>query len=202
MFVGMPQSNRCSMCTKGAGTCLCAGCKKYFCRKHFNDHHAILVNELEGYVEEINILQDEINRTDPHNGILLQIDEWERTMVEKVTQVAERLRQQIKNPSPKRVEIISKFTEFRTKLRQLKETDDFVEDDLSRLKETIDKFKQDSKELDEILSIKLHIEQTEQIAWDRFIYVEEKSTAAENKQEQQQTTEKNLLEFLSNKEAP
>jgi hypothetical protein len=184
------------MCTKGAGTCLCGGCKAYFCRKHFNDHHAILLNELDGYVEECNILQDQINKTDPHNIILLQIDEWQCAMIDKVKQVAEQARQQIKVPSPKRAEFKTRFKEFSNKIGLLKETEDFVEDDLLRLKEMIHTLKQDLKELDESPSIELYVEQNEQIAWNRLIYIKEKSTAVKNKPEQQQATGELVNKFI------
>ncbi|CAF1254542.1 unnamed protein product [Adineta steineri] len=111
-------------------------------------------------------------------------------------QVAEQVRKQIKVPSLKRAEILTRFIEFRDKLGHLKETEDFIEDDLSRAKEAIDKFKQDLKELDESPSLELYMEQNTPIAWDRLIYVKEIPAAVENKQEQQQATSELIKKFI------
>lgn len=165
------------MCTnsKRSGTCLCAGCKAYFCRKHFNSHHMDLVDELNVYIEERNLLQDQVNKIeyyDDNRGvILLRIDEWQRNMIEKVHQVAEQARQQVKQPSPKRAELASKLAKFSERLVHLRETEDLVEDDLRQLSETVDELKQDFKLLTEPLSMELHLEQSDKIAWDRLISV-------------------------------
>jgi DNA repair exonuclease SbcCD ATPase subunit len=184
------------MCTKRAGTCLCAGCKAHFCRKHFNDHHEQLLKELDGYVEERNTLQDQINKADPHNAILLQIDEWKKTMIEKVTQVAEQARNQVTVPSTKRADIATKLKELSDKLSYLKETEDFVEDDLKQLKEMTDKLRQDIEKATELPSLELHIDESEQINWNRLIYVKEKPATTENEQNQQQTTGELINKFI------
>jgi chromosome segregation ATPase len=196
MFVEMTKSNKCSMCSKGSATCFCTGCKAYFCRKHFNEHHTKLVHELDGYVEERNTLQGQINKIDSCDAILLQIDEWQQTMVERVIQAAEQVRQKINVSSAKRAEITIRFKEFSHKLGYLKETEDFVEDDLTEVKDMTDKIKQDLEKLIELPSFELHIEENEKIAWDRLIYLKEKPASIENKQNQQQTTGELINKFI------
>ncbi|CAF1269168.1 unnamed protein product [Adineta steineri] len=138
----------------------------------------MLLNELDGYVEARNDLQDQLNKTDSRTTMLLQIDEWQRATLEKVIQTADQARQQVKKLlSSDREEIERRFREFSSKLNHLKETEDFVEDELTQLKELVHIFKQDLKQLSESPSVELHIEQSDQIFWNRLIYVKDHSTA-------------------------
>ncbi|CAF3550499.1 unnamed protein product [Rotaria sp. Silwood1] len=186
----MATNNKCSMCEKTPGTCLCAGCNAHFCRKHFNDHHAKLLNELDEYIEQRNTLHDQIDKIDQRgelcNTILLQIDEWQKATIEKVTQRAERIREQIVNLlSPNKVEITSRLKKLSDKLIHLKETEDFLEIDLTQVEEMINALKQDCKRLSELPLVELHVEQNDQTVWDRLIYVEEKIATSGNKHDEQ-----------------
>lgn len=189
------------MCKKGRGTCLCNGCKACFCRKHFKDHQAKLLDELDKCIGDRDNLQEKINKADHHDGFvsptLLQIDEWERLTIEKVTQVADQTRLQLTSLLiSKRLDIATKFRKVSDELGQLKETEDFVEHDLVRLKEMICEIKQDCEHLAETSSIELHVEQSDQIDWSRLIYVAEKSAHSENNQDQQQTASEFTRKFI------
>lgn len=77
----------------------------------------MLSKELDGLLRDRNCLQDQINKADHHHDscspLLLQIDEWQREAIKKVTEVAEQARQQV-------VKLLtSKRVEIRTRLRQL-----------------------------------------------------------------------------------
>ncbi|CAF3806956.1 unnamed protein product [Adineta steineri] len=195
----MATPNRCSMCrnSKRSGTCLCAGCKAYFCRKHFTDHHAGLLNELNVYIEEHNVLQELFNNSDYYedtrSDIISQIDEWQRIMIEKVMQVAEQTRQQVKLSSPRRTDVTTRFKKFSERLTHLKQTEDLVEDDLRQLKDTIFELKHEMNQMNEPSSVELYVEQDDQIQWDRLISVKRKSITNKNKQHQLAATGKNML---------
>ncbi|UJR32418.1 hypothetical protein I4U23_019880 [Adineta vaga] len=196
----MTTSNKCSMCanTKRSGTCLCAGCKSYFCRRHFKEHHNGLLNELNIYIEERNSLQEQISRIDLRDdsskNVLLQIDEWQRTMIDKVMQVAEQARQQVKLLCPKRAELTLKLAQFSNRIVHLKETEDLVEDDLKQLKETVQELKQELKLITEPMAVELSVEQSEHIAWDSLISVKKKPvTTNRNRQYISQSNGKNVF---------
>jgi hypothetical protein len=196
--MGTPK--QCSICKKGPGTCVCTGCQATFCRKHFNDHHTALLKELNGLVEDRSYLQDQINKADHHHDsrspILLQIDEWQRATIQKVTEAAEQARQQVVQLlSSKRVEIRTRFRQLSDELGCLKEGEDLVEQDLARLKEMICALKQDLEQLPETPSIKLHIEQSDQITWSRLIYAEDKSDNTGKKQDQKPLTGELMIKF-------
>jgi chromosome segregation ATPase len=187
----MATSKQCSMCEKGTGKYFCIGCEEYFCKKDFHNHREILNNELDGFVEDRNTLQEKIAKATQQKNILspllLQIDDWQKKMIENVKQAAEQARQHvIRMLNSKQIEINSKFEKFSQELINLKETEDFVEPDLKRLKQTINQLNQDLKHLAQPPEIELHVEESQSVAWDRLIYVVEKTkTNYYTKQRQQ-----------------
>ncbi len=61
---------------------------------------------------------------------------------------------------------------------QRKESEDFVEDDLTRFKQKLRQVNENMKELAYPLTIVLNTKQTDQMKWTRLIYVEENFTPA------------------------
>ena len=177
----MATETRCSMCEKGHGACLCAGCKKYFCVKDFRSHRTGLSNEMDILVVNRNDLQEKMNKIAQTkyacNPLLVQIKEWERNTIDKVKVTAELARQHVKQIlNSKRNQISTQFKVLSKELIEMKETEDFVESDLTRLHEKINQLNQDLTSLNQPPTIELHIQKSEKTAWDRLIYVEDKST--------------------------
>jgi hypothetical protein len=184
-------ANRCSVCQKQLGTSYCTGCGVYFCTKDFKSHREILSSGMDAVITHRNDLQGKITkatqRYDPHSPLIAQIDEWQRVMIEKIKLVAENTRQQISQLlNSKRVKLNNDFRRFSHELVNLKETENFVEHDLSRLKQMIHKFNLELKQLTKPLTVELHTEQSNRIVWNQLIYAEEKSTYAGIQQRQQQ----------------
>jgi chromosome segregation ATPase len=185
----MATSERCSNCEKGAGICFCTGCKKYFCKKDFNNHREILNNELHGFIEDRNTLQEKITKAtqqkNTRSPLLLQIDDWQKAMIENVKQAAEQARKQVLQMlTTKQIEITSEFEKISQELINLQETEDFVEPDLKRLKQTINQLSQDLNQLAQPPAIELHVEESEKVAWDRLIYVVEKTNYSVQQRQQ------------------
>ncbi|CAF1254625.1 unnamed protein product [Rotaria sordida] len=127
--------------------------------------------------------------------VLMEIDDWERTTIEKVKTVAEQARQQlIKLPKSKKVETESRFEKFCQDLISLKETGDFVEHDLKYLQQTVDQLHQDLKRLTESFELELCTEQSNQIKWDTLIYIKEKPTYTECLQPQVNEKNQTILQ--------
>ena len=187
------------MCVKGTGRYFCTGCKKYFCKNDFHSHRETLTNELDEYIEDRNALQEKIihatQQKDIHSPLLRQIDEWQQITIEKVKKTAEQARQNVKQIlNSKRIEIKSEFDKFSQELRQLKETEDYAEQDLEKLKQTISRLKRDLKQLEQPPAIELHVEESQNIAWSRLIYVAEKTNYAT---QQKQNYSSKRGEFMS-----
>ncbi|CAF1197708.1 unnamed protein product [Rotaria sp. Silwood1] len=185
----MTSSNRCSMCGKRADTCICMGCKAHFCDDDFQSHRGILINDLDALTVERGNLQVKINEAISNDQsskhLLATIDEWQRTTIEKVKQAAELARQQVsKIMNFKREEITKQFETLSQELKEFRDTKDVVEQDLIRLKQKIRQLNEDLEQVSPSMTMELNMKQSDQIAWDRMIYVEEKSLCAGNQQHQ------------------
>ncbi|CAF0834229.1 unnamed protein product [Adineta steineri] len=187
VLIEMAKSNQCSICQKPTGVMHCTGCDGYFCAKDFRGHREILFNEMEELVQERNKLQEKINTAtkgnNSRNPLIEEINAWERITIEKVRQTAEQVRQQANQlMSSKSVKITSEFRGFSTELADLKETENYVEHDLTRLKQKIDQLNVDVTQLSQGTRIELNKEENERINWNRIIYVQEKPVEVERQQ--------------------
>ena len=192
-FKGMATSKQCSMCNKELGPMHCTGCDEYFCWKDFRTHRERMFTEIDKIVEERNHLQDGINTItqddNQESALLDQIDKWQDVIIEKVKQVAAQVRQEaIQLLNSKRTKISTNFKSFTQELAHLKETENYVEHDLTRLNQMINQFKQDLTQSTQPTAIKLYTEQSDAIDWTHLIYVQEEQNYTS--MQQQQTTGK------------
>ena len=146
---------------------------------------------MDAVVAHRNNLMDRIKKatqhTDSHSPLLAQIDDWEDMMIEKVRIVAENTRQQVTQLlNSKWMKISDDFKKFSQELTNLKETENFVEDDLTRLKSMIHEFNYELKHLTKPVMVELHTELSDKILWNQLIYAEERSTHIRTQQRQQQ----------------
>jgi hypothetical protein len=142
-------------------------------------------------VERRNDLMGNINDSAPQNNtrspLITRIDKWEKSTIDNVKQAADRARQQVDQLSnSKRTKITTEFKTFSQELAHLKETENFVEHDLTRLNKMIDNFYQDLQQITQPAMIELHTEESDRIQWNRLIYVEEKSNYTRYQRQQQQ----------------
>ncbi|CAF1128742.1 unnamed protein product [Adineta steineri] len=142
---------------------------------------------MEQLIEERNKLQEKINiatkGNSSRNPLIEEINAWERITVEKVRQTAEHARQQANQlMNSTSMKITNEFKGFSTELADLKETENYVEHDLTRLKQKIHQFNADLTQLSQATRIEINKEESEKIKWNRIIYVEEKPTEVERPQ--------------------
>jgi chromosome segregation ATPase len=198
----MAKPNRCSTCQKQPGTMHCIGCDAYFCVKDFRGHREMLFTEMDGVVEERNNIQEKINKAthknDSNSSLVAEINKWEKATIEQVKQVAEGARQQaIQLLNSKRIKITDEFKSFSEELADLKESENFVEQNLASLKQKIRQFHQDLTQLTQPVTIELNTKESDRIQWNRLIYVQEKSTIAGRQQPQTQATGTFLTSYVN-----
>lgn len=89
----------CIKCSKGLGQALCGGCDRWFCVKHLNEHRQELNQEMDHLTVEHDQLQQNLlhNDDDRHHSLLTRIDRWESKAIEKIKQVANNIRQELKD---------------------------------------------------------------------------------------------------------
>ena len=189
-------SNRCSVCQKQLGTSYCTGCGIYFCTKDFKHHRESLFTEMDSVIVRRNDLHDKITKAvgyhEVRSPLLAKIDEWQAMMTEKIKVVADHTRQQVADIlNSNRLRLESEFTRFSQELFELKQTENFVEHDLVRLKYNLHQFHQELKQLTKPMTIVLHTESSDRLVWSRLIYAEEKSAFTRMPQRQLQVPGKN-----------
>ncbi|CAF1225225.1 unnamed protein product [Adineta steineri] len=183
----MAKSNQCSTCQKPMGIMYCTGCNSYFCSKDFRGHREILFTKMEELVEERNELQEKINKTTQGNNLcnplIEEINAWELITIEKVRQTGEQARQQANQLiNSKSMRITNEFKGLSDELADLKEAEDYIEHDLTRLKQKIRQFNVDLTQFSQANRIEFNKEESERIKWDRIIYVQEKPVEVEYQQ--------------------
>ncbi|CAF1022608.1 unnamed protein product [Adineta steineri] len=142
---------------------------------------------MEEVVEERNKLQEKISKATKenkaNNPLIEEINAWEKITIEKVRETAEQVRQQASQMmNSKSVKITDKFRGFTEELANMKETEDYVEYDLTRFKQKIDQLNVDLTQLSQATRIELNRKESERIKWNRIIYVQEKPVEVERQQ--------------------
>lgn len=196
------ESIRCSTCEKRQGTCLCSGCKKYFCMQDFKSHRNSLGNEMDSVISDRDSVQDKLNKSSDNlaaeNHLLLKITEWEEEIVRKVRETANLVRQQVLNlQQAKQEEIKNQLNKMSKELIEMKETEDFVEPDLSRLRLHIQQLDQDLNSLAQPNGIRLYTTESNIINWNRLIYIEETSKSTNNRSSSINTKGKKLARMVA-----
>jgi phage shock protein A len=134
-----------------------------------------------------NELQEEINKASSykHSGssLLSRIDAWQEDTIQKVKQAAQQARQQVLNIiNFKREDITRQFQALSQEMEQLRETEDVLEQDLSRLKNQIKKLHEGLENVSQPPAIELNTKQSEKITWHHMIYVEDRSVSSAQEQ--------------------
>ena len=150
----------------------------------------MLVNGLDKLIASRNELQEKINNANLDNrsdiSILSQIDTWEQETIQKVQHAADKVRKEalvlIKS---KQEEIKNQFQTLSKELANMQKTEVVLEQDLTKLEREIARINDDLKQSLQLPTIKLTMNQSEQIAWNRMIYVEQNPQNTSSQQEQQ-----------------
>ncbi|CAF4730363.1 unnamed protein product, partial [Rotaria sp. Silwood2] len=135
------ESNLCSVCNKPPAKSFCTGCKKYFCRKDFKEHEQQLSIKFDDeIVRSHDEIFDQIQKLEKSNhsslNLFNQIELWKKTTISKVEQAAEKAHDELMELIDKeRITIIKQIEPITREIRCLREEENFVEDDIDRLKQ-------------------------------------------------------------------
>ena len=143
-------------------------------------HRETLSLEVDALIQERDGLQNESNKkNEAERGghpLRVRIDEWEKDVIRQVHQAADQARQQIEQIlTGKQMSMAKPMEKFSEELAMLKDSHDFVETDLARLKQTLEQFRQDLERVTETTALDLNKDESDRIPWARLISVSEKS---------------------------
>jgi hypothetical protein len=153
MSASVTGKKQCITCSKSGGIMICDGCQQSFCGKHSIEHRQELTNQLDGIMQEHDLLQQELGQPSIDNSLLKKINKWEKESIAKIQVAAEAARadlQQILDTSKERISKTCR--DIAVNLRSSREADDFSENDLNRWMEQLKELK---LEFDSPSSIKL-----------------------------------------------
>ncbi|CAF3059041.1 unnamed protein product [Rotaria sp. Silwood2] len=170
------ESNLCSICNKPSARSFCIGCKKYFCRKDFQEHEQHLSitfdNEIvRSHDELLDLLQklEKSNYLSLH--VFAKIEQWKETTINKVEKAAEKVRYEfIQLIEDQKITIIKQLEPITKEIRSLRE-ENVIETDINRLGKKINEMRQKLKEFTQKDANESIIVSDEQIDWSRLIYI-------------------------------
>jgi len=129
---------QCVTCNKSGGILTCDGCQQVFCGKHVIQHRQELGVQLDGIMQEHDLLHQEIERISMDHSSLQKIDQWEKESIAKIHLTAEIARKNLQKTLDQSKERFSKICRNTAiDLRSSREADDYSENDLIRWTEQI-----------------------------------------------------------------
>ena len=120
----------------------CNGCKRTFCVKHVLEHRQELADQLDGIMQEHNLLQQEVGQSSDEHPLLKSINKWEKESITKIQVAAEAARvdlQQILDRS--KTQLSKACSDIVVNLHSSREADDFSENDLNRWMKQLEELK-------------------------------------------------------------
>ena len=137
--------NFCGICSKGKGTFKCEGCTRIFCPKHSIEHR----NDLSKQLEEIEVAHDLAFKTLSQqtqnlrqHSLIQFVDQWEYQAIEQIRQLADETRTNLLEDIGQHTNIIKKkLQDLSEQLRQAREDNDFLEDDLQQWMDLLERLK-------------------------------------------------------------
>ena len=129
----MSKQKQCVTCSKSGGILICDGCQQTFCGKHVIEHRQELANQLDGIMQEHDLLQQELTRSSDEHVLLQKINKWEKESITKIQVAAEAARADLREMIENSKKQLSRSChDIAVNLRSSREADDFSENDLNR----------------------------------------------------------------------
>ena len=142
MASGETTNTFCGQCHKGRGTFKCQGCEHLFCFKHAADHRNELGKEFEEIIGLYNTFQPTLTQQmeESHlRPIFEEIDLWEKQSISEIRQQAEEKRESLRRRLKERTaRIQQRFKTISVQLRDGREENDFLENDLKLWREKLE----------------------------------------------------------------
>ena len=127
----------CVVCNKEKETYECRGCSKNYCFNHLSEHRQGINKDFDLIENDHDQCKQKLihQRTNPNNDCLVQqINQWEKDSIEKVQQIAEQYQEKlIKYANKFTNEIENKLNNLATKMREIRQENQFNEIDLKQL---------------------------------------------------------------------
>jgi hypothetical protein len=121
---------------------LCDRCQQIFCDKHVIEHRQQFAHQLDGIMEEHDLIQQELRLPSNKHSLLNNIDKWEKDSIVKIQTTAETVRtdlRQMIDSSKERLSVVCH--DITENLRSTRQVGDFCENDLIRAMQQLKQLK-------------------------------------------------------------
>jgi hypothetical protein len=186
---------KCTLCNERNGNTRCEGCNNLFCLSCMNKHHDELVQQFQLLMDVRNEVKQslEITRLTSSNGkqvpCLIEIDEWEQETIQRIQQIATKVRTNVNELIMKYMNDISnQFEELSNNMQQQQKEGDYLENDIESIKNQLNQFKNDIKQVNEKIRVNSTI--SKNIGWETLIYVTEEELLYKTTSESVRTEDK------------
>jgi hypothetical protein len=126
----------CSTCGTMAGVLSCRGCTGHFCVPHSKEHRELLQRSMNEITHNYDELKKKIQRQtseQQQHSLAEQIDQWEQESIEKIRQLANDTRQEIKTTVQHRTDHLKeKLEKLKQQLDKARRDGGFYENDLKQ----------------------------------------------------------------------
>lgn len=167
---------KCALCNERNGKTRCEGCNTLFCLPCMNKHHDELGQQFELLMDVRNEVKQSLDicRSTSSNGkqmpCLVEIDEWERKIIQRIQQAAANARTNVNELIIKHMnEVSDRFGQISIHMQQQQKQGDYLESDIEKIKNQLDDLKNDIKHMSGKIQIDSSI--SNNIEWDTLIYV-------------------------------
>ncbi|CAF1286900.1 unnamed protein product [Didymodactylos carnosus] len=165
------RSKKCDICQERAGALSCTGCEQVFCKHDMIQHRQQLSRELDLVMREHNDLDKRIQHKmtgdqGGHRKLLDQINEWEKSVIDKIEDAAQQARKQVYFLLDQPAHRLRQIT---NDIEPIMKAEDYVETDIEYWSNQVKKL---SKEIEMSDSTNIVIE-TAQVDWTSLIKVQE-----------------------------
>jgi hypothetical protein len=138
-----PQPKRCEINDKCEipASLECIGCKKSFCNEHIMDHRRSFDKEMDDIMNKLNQIKKDLdpqtNKAD-HLTLEKEIKKWKNDSIAKIKKQANELQDKLRQSfdAPK-TDMLSRIQKLSDELKKLRETNNFVEQDIDKWKKTL-----------------------------------------------------------------
>lgn len=146
----------CVICNKAVGLYDCRECQRTFCKKHVAEHNLELAKQMDEIVYNHDLLQQQLSEqtaASSQHPLIIEINNWERESIDKIKDLAEKIRRELDQLLIENKKLIKKeLEETSIELKTHKETDDYSEKDLTKWTQALEMLK---KQLSTSSNIKL-----------------------------------------------
>ena len=167
---------KCKLCNEKKGSTRCEGCDMLLCLLCMNKHHDELMKQFQQLMNTRNEVKELFDTTET-TSCFLQINEWERMTIERIREIARKVRLNIEQIMAKDV------GEIRRQLEQISEDMQQQEKEGNYLESVIEKVKYQLNQLNERIqhsNKKIQVTTSNNIDWDALIYIRTDTNMADN----------------------